>query len=78
MGSLLMVKIPDLEVRDICEDDFSMEKISQAMLKYILNNLIRVRERADDHDDTIDDLQNQINALATKVAKPVPNLNVKP
>lgn len=58
MGSLLMVKIPDIEVRDIVQDDFSMEKITQAVMKYLLNNHTKLRTRVDEHDETLGDLQN--------------------
>lgn len=37
MGALLMAKIPSLELSDIVNDDYSMEKINQALLKYIIN-----------------------------------------
>lgn len=37
MGAILMVKVPDLELADIVSDDYSMEKINQALLKYIIN-----------------------------------------
>jgi len=36
MGALLMVKIPELELPDIVNEDYSMEKINQAIMKTVL------------------------------------------
>ena len=36
MGALLILKVPALELSEVVNDDFSMEKISQALLKYVL------------------------------------------
>jgi hypothetical protein len=36
MGALLMVKIPELELSDIVNEDYSMEKINQAIMKTVL------------------------------------------
>lgn len=41
MGSLIMLKVPSLELSDIVSDDYSMEKISQALLKYVLTNIAK-------------------------------------
>jgi hypothetical protein len=41
MGSLIMLKVPNLELSDVVSDDFSMEKISQALVKYVLTTMAK-------------------------------------
>lgn len=56
MGAILMVKVPDLELCDIVSDDYSMEKIHQALTKYVLNSQIKNAKQLMSHDEHLDDL----------------------
>ena len=56
MGSLMMVKISNLELADIVNEDYSMEKINQALTKYFINSQVKMRTRIDAVETEIDEL----------------------
>lgn len=56
MGSLMMVKISNLELVDIVDEDYSMEKINQALTKYFINSQVKMRTRIDAVETEIDEL----------------------
>jgi hypothetical protein len=37
MGALLMVKVTNLELSEVVDSDYSMEKINQSILKYVIS-----------------------------------------
>lgn len=63
MGSLLMVKIPLLELDDIVDEDYSMEKINQAMLKYFINSQIKFREKIEQNEHDIEELHERCTEI---------------
>jgi hypothetical protein len=48
MGAVLMSRVSCLELADIVEEDHSMEKIGQALLKFVLNQHLKLRQHYDD------------------------------
>jgi hypothetical protein len=38
MGVLLMTGTPGLELQDVVDDDYCMEKINQALVRYIIDS----------------------------------------
>jgi hypothetical protein len=56
MGSMMMVRISNLELADIVDDDYSMEKINQALTKYFINSQVKMRTRIDAVETEIDEL----------------------
>jgi len=69
MGAILMVKVPDLELPDIVTDDYSMEKINQALIKYVLNSQIKNAKQIASHDEHLDDLQAEVTELSERIEK---------
>lgn len=60
MGALLMVRIPSLELSDIVNEDYSMEKINQAILKFVINTQTDQKHRLEGYEEAlehIDELQ---------------------
>ena len=53
MGSLIMLKVPNLELSDVVSDDFSMEKISQALVKYVLTTMAKQKRNYDEEIDAL-------------------------
>lgn len=53
MGSLIMLKVPSLELSEVVSNDFSMEKISQALLKYVLTNIAKQKRNYDEEIDSL-------------------------
>jgi hypothetical protein len=43
MGALIMMKIPNLELSDVVNTDFAMEKIGHGLIKYVIDSNARVR-----------------------------------
>jgi len=41
MGSLLMIKVPNIDLSDIVDEDYSMEKISQGLLRLLMTSSVR-------------------------------------
>lgn len=41
MGSLLMIKVPNIDLSDIVDEDYSMEKISQSLLRLLMTSSVR-------------------------------------
>lgn len=69
MGAILMVKVPDLELSDIVSDDYSMEKINQALIKYILNSQIKNQKQLNSHEEHLDELQAKMTEFDEKIDK---------
>lgn len=69
MGAILMVKVPDLELSDIVSEDYSMEKINQALIKYMLNSHVKNAKRLMSHDEHLDDLQTDLTELGERIDK---------
>lgn len=63
MGSLLMVKIPNLELDDIVDEDYSMEKINQALLKYLINTQVKFRLRVEHAEHDIEELHERCTEI---------------
>lgn len=66
MGAVIMTKVQNLDLSDIVNSDFSMEKISQALLKYVLNSEAKMRQY---FDDQIDEVHDRISQVARKRRK---------
>jgi glutamate mutase epsilon subunit len=43
MGALLIVKVSRIELHEIVNEENSMDKIGQALLKYIIDSHVRLR-----------------------------------
>lgn len=82
MGGLLMTTVQSLELSDIVKYDYSMEKINQALLKYVINSNIKLRDHYDNQIDDVHErftffeltsgkvlksLESQVNKLDTEV-----------
>jgi phosphate uptake regulator len=51
MGALIMTKVPGLELSDVVSDGKSMSKITQSLLKYVIDSYANLRHYFDDQAD---------------------------
>lgn len=63
MGALILIRVTDLELADVVEDDYCMEKINQAMLKYLINSNKKLLTH---FDDSIEDLHDRCSEIEKK------------
>lgn len=76
MGFLLMVKVPSLELSDMVEDNYSMQQINHALLRYVITNYANLRTKVEIHDEQTTYLYHQIattelarNSEVSQIAK---------
>ena len=60
MGALLMTKTPGLELHDVARDEYSMEKISQSLIKYVIDSYVRLKDYVDGEIDEVHDHYEEI------------------
>jgi hypothetical protein len=63
LGSLLLTKIPDIELRDIVDEDLSQQRISHIMLKYIMTNNVRMKNHMTEIDERMEELNAEIEEV---------------
>lgn len=56
LGSLLLTKIPEIDLRDIVDEDLAMQRISQTMLRYVMTNVAQLRSKIVNFERNLDDM----------------------
>lgn len=74
MGAVIMSRVANLELAEVVSEDYSMEKINQTLLKFVLNQNIKMRLH---FDDNIDDVYEEFNKFEKKSGKEIKHLNAK-
>jgi hypothetical protein len=69
---MLFIKHPELEFRGLVDDDFSMEKISQCVVRYCASNLMDLKARMEAIEEDFDRMNESIQNLSIKVDRPAP------
>jgi hypothetical protein len=71
MGAVLMTRVTSIDLVDIVDTDFAMEKINQCLCKYIINQHYKLREHFDDQfdevHDRLSDFQKKLNRDINKI-----------
>lgn len=78
MGALLMVKVPSLEVSDIANEDYSMAKISEALVRYVLNSQAKQQHIFEREINELRENQKQLmNRDHSKIQKEISDLHAR-